>query len=195
MMNLIDDLLEYSQAASGTAEPGSVDLNQTLTNVLEDLEIEIAKKQAAVSVGALPEIKGNSRQMHQLFQNLISNSLKYSQPVIPPEIRIISRVVNGRDISSELPPDIKFHCIEVTDNGIGFDQKYADGIFKLFTRLHSDPQYKGSGIGLSIVKKWLKTITATFLLKVARVTVPLLRCCYPPELTIPVFRPPQQVID
>ena len=153
MMNLIDDLLEYSQAASGTAEPGSVDLNQTLTNVLEDLEIEIAKKQAAVSVGALPEIKGNSRQMHQLFQNLISNSLKYSQPVIPPEIRIVSRVVNGRDTSSELPPDIKFHCIEVTDNGIGFDQKYADGIFKLFTRLHSDPQYKGSGIGLSIVKK------------------------------------------
>ena len=91
--------------------------------------------------------------MHQLFQNLISNSLKYSQPVIPPEIRIVPRMVNGRDVRNELPPDMKFHSIEVSDNGIGFDEKYADGIFKLFTRLHSDPQYQGSGIGLSIVKK------------------------------------------
>lgn len=153
MMNLIDDLLEYSQAANSTAEPGNVDLNKTLSNVLEDLEIEIGNKQAGVTVGELPEIEGNPRQMHQLFQNLISNSLKYSQPVVRPDIRIFSRVVNGRDVSNEVPPDKKFHCIEVSDNGIGFDQKYAGGIFKLFTRLHSDPQYKGSGIGLSIVKK------------------------------------------
>ena len=126
---------------------------QNFKDILSHLSTEVDQETLLLYLQNKLSAEKRHEVEKQLLSNLISNSLKYSQPVIPPEIRIVSRVVNGRDTSSELPPDIKFHCIEVTDNGIGFDQKYADGIFKLFTRLHSDPQYKGSGIGLSIVKK------------------------------------------
>jgi signal transduction histidine kinase len=156
MQKLIDDLLEYSHAAKDSSLSEDVNLNDKIKAVMEDLELEIQKKQAKIMSGMLPTIKGNRRQMQQLFQNLISNALKYSKPGSTPEINICAKRVKGKDVSGDLPPEQgekMFHLIEVTDNGIGFDQKDANEIFKVFTRLHGNMQYQGSGLGLSIVRK------------------------------------------
>jgi light-regulated signal transduction histidine kinase (bacteriophytochrome) len=156
MQKLIEDLLEYSQAAKGAADQEEIDLREEVKVVLEDLELEIQKKAAKIVVGPLPKLFGNRRQIHQLFQNLIGNALKYSKQNVQSEIRISSSVVKGNEIKSKLPDDAgekAFHLITVSDNGVGFDQMHADKIFKVFTRLHADEQYRGSGIGLSIVKK------------------------------------------
>lgn len=156
MQNLVQDLLEYSQAAKGSIEKDIIDLNQTITSVLEDLELEVQRKNAVIKIGNMPSIVGNKRQIHQLFQNLIGNALKYNKQGLPPTIQVVARTINGKDLSSRVPRenhDKKFHLIQVADNGIGFNQKEADKIFMVFTRLHSSLHYKGSGIGLSIVRK------------------------------------------
>ena len=156
MKKLIDDLLEYSQAAKGKADQEYIDLNNAIAVVLEDLELEIQRKSANIEIVDLPTILGNRRQIHQLFQNLIGNAIKYSRQNVPPEIRVTGKTVKGADVNRALPSDAHqetFHLISIADNGIGFDQMYADNIFKVFTRLHNNDEYKGSGIGLSIVKK------------------------------------------
>jgi PAS domain S-box-containing protein len=156
MQNLIQDLLEYSQAAHGSAEQEVIDLEADIKHVLEDLELEIQKKQAKIRLDSLPTIKGNRRQMQQLFQNLLSNALKYSKPGLAPEIVISSRRTLARDVKKDLPMEAgnqSCTLIEISDNGIGFDQKDADRIFKVFTRLATDGPYRGSGVGLSIVRK------------------------------------------
>ena len=161
MSKLIDDLLEYSQVAKGTIDQKEVlDLDLLVRTVLEDLELEIEKKQAKVTLSSLPLVMGNRRQMQQLFQNLISNALKYSKNDVPAAISIISMPKKGRDVNSNLPHEASgslFHFIQVTDNGIGFPQKEADSIFKIFTRLHKPSEYGGTGIGLSIVKKVIES--------------------------------------
>lgn len=156
MKKLIEDLLEYSQAAKGEADQESIDLNEAIAIVLEDLELEIQKKAAHIECVDMPTIFGNKRQIHQLFQNLIGNALKYSKQNVPSDIRIASKIVKGDDVKSNVPVDSlqkMYHLISVSDNGIGFDQLYSNNIFKVFTRLHSEDDYRGSGIGLSIVKK------------------------------------------
>lgn len=156
MQNLIEDLLDYSQAAKGTSQKERVDLNATLQTVLEDLELEIETRSATVDIYPLPIVQANKRQMHQLFQNLIGNALKYSKKTQAPSISVVSAPVTGGEFQEYCAAsDYKkaFHHIKVTDNGIGFHQKDADKIFVVFTRLHSSEQYRGSGIGLSIVRK------------------------------------------
>jgi PAS domain S-box-containing protein len=156
MHTLIVDLLEYSQAAKGAADKVLIDLNQEMVFVLEDLELESQQKHARIEIKQLPTIIGNKRQIHQMFQNLISNALKYSKKGVDPEITIESKVVDGEAVRLNLPQEFlqqRSHLITVTDNGIGFEQVHADKIFKVFTRLHGNDQYRGSGIGLSIVKK------------------------------------------
>jgi signal transduction histidine kinase len=113
--------------------------------VVHDLEIEIEEKKAKVTYDSLVKLKGYFRQLQQLFHNLIGNSLKYSSEDRPPEIHIFCSEVSDATKN--------YFVISVKDNGIGFEQKYAQNIFNVFTRLHGDTQYKGTGIGLSIVKK------------------------------------------
>jgi PAS domain S-box-containing protein len=156
MNKLILDLLEYSQAAKGKADKVEIDLNDEVKSVLEDLELEIQKEAARIDMGHLPTIMGNKRQIHQLFQNLIGNALKYSKHNTTPAIAIESNVVRGEDAKPDISPDRRddrFHLITVSDNGIGFEQIYAEKIFLVFTRLDVNAQSRGSGIGLSIVKK------------------------------------------
>lgn len=155
MQKLVTDLLEYSQAAKGAAEKDDVDLNALLKSVLEDLELEVQKRMAKIRYDGLGTVKGNKRQLHQLFQNLVGNALKYSKPGVTPEIVISAKRVKGKEIeliAVDQKEDL-FHLIEVKDNGVGFKQAYAEQIFKVFTRLHSNTEYRGSGVGLSIVKK------------------------------------------
>jgi PAS domain S-box-containing protein len=156
MRVLVEDLLEYSHLNVTPREKESINLNEKLQNVIDDLELLIREKKAVIDVGELPTTNGYRRQLQQLFQNLITNALKYSKPGVEPQIRINSRMVKGRDSGFHLPvsaEDEEFHLIELKDNGIGFEAEHAERIFDVFTRLHGNSEYPGTGIGLSIVKK------------------------------------------
>ena len=153
---LIDDLLTYSQFSRGIANPETVDLDKKVQLVLEDLELSIQEKEASISVDPLPTIQGQRRQLQQLFQNLLSNALKYSKQDVPPVISIRYRTIKGKEAPvslTEAEKELPFHLIEVKDNGIGFEQKEAERIFQMFQRLHGKTEYEGTGIGLAIVQK------------------------------------------
>ena len=153
---LVDDLLEYSHISRGIDKLEEVDLNKKLHLVLEDLELTVQDKKASIIIEHLPVIKGHKRQMQQLFQNLVSNALKYSKADVPPHITITSRTINGSEAAGPVPvldQSRVYHLVEVRDNGIGFDQEYAERIFNVFTRLHGKGEYPGAGVGLSIVRK------------------------------------------
>ncbi|UFH56764.1 ATP-binding protein [Spirosoma sp. KNUC1025] len=159
MQVLIKDVLTYSRIATKRETIGSVDLNELVNNVLLDLETAIADKQANVAVEPLPTVQGDAAQLRQLFQNLISNALKFTMPNTTklPVVQLTSRQVSGRELTEMMLPSVEadqlFHLIEVIDNGIGFDPNQAERIFQVFQRLHSRSEYQGTGIGLAIVQK------------------------------------------
>jgi PAS domain S-box-containing protein len=156
MQYLIDDLLEYSHVSTSTTYTDEIDLNKKVAQVLEDLEVEVEKKQAVITIDPLPVVNGHRRQIQQVFQNLITNALKFSKPGVTPEIRITSTITTGENIPFTLPEELKskrYNLIQISDNGIGFEQEYADTIFKMFQRLHAKAEYEGTGIGLAIVRK------------------------------------------
>lgn len=145
MGELIEDLLLYSQFSLVPLNKEPVDLNENINQVIDDLEVSIQETNATIIVDALPIVIGYKRQLHQMFQNLISNSLKYHNPALPLRIHISSQLMNENGI--------QYHVIEVRDNGVGFEQEFAEKIFQLFTRLHGNSTHMGSGVGLSTVKK------------------------------------------
>ncbi|MEJ7646211.1 MAG: ATP-binding protein [Chryseolinea sp.] len=156
MQNLIQNLLEYSHASKGSQIFEEIHLETLLSSVLEDLELIIRQKKAVISFENLPTLTGSIRQLQQLFQNLVSNALKYCKADVAPEINVVSSITTGKTCGKDLADDLtnrSFYLIKVSDNGIGFNQEDAEKIFKVFTRLHSSDTYSGSGIGLSIVWK------------------------------------------
>jgi len=156
MSLLIDDLLDYSHVSMGVDLLERIDLNEKLEVVIGDLEIAIQDKNATVKVEPLPVVSGHRRQLQQLFHNLIQNALKYSRTDVPPQIHISSQKVSGLQSGFQLPAESNncvYHLIQVKDNGIGFEQEYAEQIFKMFQRLHGKSEYSGSGVGLAIVRK------------------------------------------
>ena len=155
MSELINDLLDYSRL-SMNALYKDTDLTELVAEVVNNLEFSITEKNASVTVGEMPTIAVIPGQIRQVFQNLISNSLKFSRKDVHPVISISS------ECTDNLPDDI---CtLIVQDNGIGFDEKYLDKIFTIFQRLNAKEDYEGTGIGLAIVKKIVEkhsgTITA-----------------------------------
>ena len=151
MSELIDGIMAYSQVSGGNAHE-DIDLNLIVENVLVDLEVFIKEKEVSVKVSKLPQITGIKIQMHQLFSNLILNAIKYNQRL--PEINISAVLTNKTEIpESDNEAAQEFHKITISDNGIGFEKKYAEDIFTMFKRLHSKDQYTGAGIGLALVKK------------------------------------------
>lgn len=156
MKALIEDLLTFSYFSKGLGATTEIDLNQQVDEVLEDLEIDISEKKARFRIEALPKIRGDKRQFQQLFQNLISNALKYTNTKVNPIIEISSAEAIGFEVKDNLPADSAdklFHLIQLKDNGIGFEQAYAEDIFKVFTRLNGGTNGSGTGVGLSIVQK------------------------------------------
>jgi PAS domain S-box-containing protein len=155
MGTLIDDLLAYSQATRGVAKMEEIDLDQKVQRVLEDLDLEVQQKGARITIDHLPTVKGNKRQMQQLLQNLLSNALKYTKPGVAPQVHIACQKVRAGEAKAGLPVDgdTPYYLLEVRDNGIGFEPAEAERIFNVFTRLHGNAEYKGTGIGLSIVRK------------------------------------------
>ncbi|HEY0042501.1 MAG TPA: ATP-binding protein, partial [Flavisolibacter sp.] len=154
MSSLIDDLLAYSQVSLRPRTFEEVALNGIIELVLNDLDLEIEEKGAKISVAKLSTVQGHHRQLQQAFQNLIGNALKYGKPGITPDIKITGEKVKGKDqeITSQFPQK-HYYLVQVSDNGIGFEQKDVERIFNVFTRLHGNSDYRGTGVGLSIVRK------------------------------------------
>lgn len=151
MEKLIDDLLQYSRASTASFEPEQVDLQQVLRDVCEVLEFAIHESAAQVRIHELPSVPGQPTLLHQLFQNLISNALKYHQPSVAPKIEVAARTEVEPPEPGGSPR--AWHVIVVRDNGIGFDPKHADRIFRPFRRLHTRVEYEGTGIGLAICRR------------------------------------------
>ncbi|GAA4405590.1 hypothetical protein GCM10023187_24120 [Nibrella viscosa] len=160
MNTLIQDLLTFSRISSQKEPFRKVNLQTIVDEVLSDLETAIRDKQAVIDITTLPVIKGDALQLRQLFQNLLSNALKFTKAGVAPHIRIDCAQLPGRDITP-LPGTVVspsdyhkvFYAISITDNGIGFNDKYLDRIFTIFQRLHGRSEYQGTGIGLAIVQK------------------------------------------
>ncbi|TDE10527.1 PAS domain-containing protein [Dyadobacter psychrotolerans] len=153
MSDLIEDLLTFSKISSKKENTQTISLSEVIHDVLTDLELVIQESAAEVTVTHLPDIQGDPTQIGQLFQNLISNALKFRKPNVNPVINIRSEIVSNNDLPLSVVPSRAaslYYKFEVSDNGIGFDQKYADRIFQLFQRLHGRSEYTGTGIGLAI---------------------------------------------
>ena len=141
MRVLIKDLLVFSQIKKEDTQYTQVDLNRVASEAIQDFEITIEEKNAACTVESLQTIHADARMIGQLFENIISNSLKYSKQNENPKIKISC-------MKKEDTVELAFE-----DNGIGFDEKYLSQMFTLFQRLHDRTTYEGTGLGLAICKK------------------------------------------
>ncbi|HLP49883.1 MAG TPA: chemotaxis protein CheB [Chitinophagales bacterium] len=151
MQRLIEDVLTLSKLSNRDLAMERVDLNEVLSRIVDDLEITVNEKKANIKIGELPVINGITGQMHQLFQNLISNALKFSGA------EDASITITAKPISEILAKELDINasdyvCISVKDNGIGFEDIYKEKIFGIFQRLHGN-NFEGTGIGLAICKK------------------------------------------
>jgi PAS domain S-box-containing protein len=156
MKLLVDDLLDYAHTNQLQLQPEEVDLNSKLRQVVGDLELLIQQKDAIINIGPLPVVKGYRRQLQQLFQNLVTNSLKYTRQDVPPVINITSFQTTGEESTIPVSAEdrkMEYYLFKIQDNGIGFEQKESGRIFNMFTRLHGNSEYSGTGVGLAIVKK------------------------------------------
>lgn len=155
MSNLIKDLLNYSKAEGGEKRFVETDLNKVVKNVIEDYEVLIHQKNAQIKTTSLPTIEAIPLQMNQLFYNLIGNALKFSRVGVAPAINLVCRRLVQDEVlqQEQLNPNWNYVEIVVSDNGIGFDQKFAEQIFVIFQRLHRKDEIEGTGIGLALCKK------------------------------------------
>jgi len=142
MSVLIEALLAYSRVATKAQPMQPVDMMSTVFGVLVDLEDRVAKTHARIEFGPLPKVMADPTQLRQVIQNLIGNALKFHKPDAIPHINIEGRYI-----------DEQWCELTVRDNGIGFDEKYLDRIFRPFQRLHGRNEYEGSGMGLAICRK------------------------------------------
>ena len=146
MQTLINDLLAFSRATIRARPFAPVDLTAVAHAVVEDLEARIEQVNGRVEIGELMVIDSEELQLRQLLQNLVGNALKFRRPEEPPVVKVATRKLAdaaGRELCE----------LTVSDNGIGFEEKYLDRIFNVFQRLHSRNEYEGNGMGLAIVKK------------------------------------------
>jgi PAS domain S-box-containing protein len=148
MQTLINDLLSFSRVTTKARPFAPVDLAEVAADVVNDLEGRIEQVKGRVEiVGTLPVIDAEALQMRQLLQNLTGNALKFRRPEEPPVVKIEAQIVSGGTPPQQL-------CkLMVSDNGIGFDEKYLDRIFNVFQRLHTRAEYEGTGMGLAITRK------------------------------------------
>ncbi|WP_052731278.1 PAS domain S-box protein [Spirosoma radiotolerans] len=156
MSTLIRDLLAYSRISTQQEVTSVVPLTQVVRQTVLDLDLLIGETDASIQIDVLPTVQGDASQLGQLFLNLLGNAVKFRRTGVVPQITVRAHQV----LASELPPTVRptrvantYHCIDVADNGIGFDDKYVDRIFHVFQRLHGRSEYAGTGIGLAICEK------------------------------------------
>jgi PAS domain S-box-containing protein len=148
MQILINDLLTFSRVTTKAHPFTAVNLAVIASEVVNDLEGRIELVKGRVELGALPVIDAEALQMRQLLQNLIGNALKFRRPEEPPVVKVEAQIISAPDT-----PARKLCQLTISDNGIGFDEKYLDRIFNVFQRLHTRNEYEGTGMGLAIVRK------------------------------------------
>ena len=154
MRLLIDGMTELAKAEVHAFAFVDCDLNIIIQQTLDVLNEEIKEKNAKIEVNPLPVIKGNHVQYQQLFKNLLENAIKFSRKDVSPAICISCEAMKRDEkFFFKLPLNKEYYKIEISDNGIGFNQVNAEKIFEPFVRLHSKSEYEGSGLGLSICKK------------------------------------------
>ncbi|WP_420148977.1 sensor histidine kinase [Spirosoma sp.] len=156
MATLIRDLLAYSRIATQRTKDQPVSLDGVLSSVIEVLELVISEKKGQIEIDPLPTVAGDAVQLGQLFQNLISNALKFHQDGVAPRVHIRCQTVADWQLLSTVRPTKNcpfYYRIDVSDNGIGFDERYRDRIFQVFQRLHGRSAYAGTGIGLAICER------------------------------------------
>jgi light-regulated signal transduction histidine kinase (bacteriophytochrome) len=155
MQLLINNLLQFSRESVNEADFVNVDLNELVKEAMIELEVEIEKTDAQINVGSLPKIFAVPGLIRQLFSNLISNAIKFRRKDQRPVVNISSEKILSFDskTGTKFIAGINYYKISVSDNGIGFDEKYSKDIFLVFKRLHSYHEFEGTGVGLSICKK------------------------------------------
>ena len=156
MSSLIKDLLAFSRLSTRRESLSSVSLSTVVSRSLENLSLLIEETKAQIQVNTLPIVEGEVTQLDQLFQNLLSNALKFRRAGSIPKIQISSEKLLATDLPHFIKPTrltAAYYKIDVTDNGIGFDEKYLDRIFQVFQRLHGKNEFIGTGVGLAICQK------------------------------------------
>lgn len=162
MRVLIDDLLTFSRVTTKAQPFSPVNLNTIVEQAIDDLGSRIQETHGIVEVGKLPTIEADGQQMYHMFQNLLSNALKFHKVGVAPIVKVTAQAIPASE-STKFPARERY-LLTIEDNGIGFDEKYLDRIFTVFQRLHGRNQYEGTGIGLAVVRKIVErhggTITA-----------------------------------
>ncbi len=147
MQDLINDLLMFSRLTTKEQRFSPVNLQKILTAVLSDLEVRIEESEAKIEYAELPLIEADPVHMRQLFQNLISNAIKFRRADVPSVIKITAETV---PVEGKRGGMLR---LTFSDNGIGIEAKYHDRIFGIFERLHSRGKYEGTGVGLAVCRK------------------------------------------
>ncbi|WP_103670720.1 PAS domain S-box protein [Pseudanabaena sp. BC1403] len=178
---LINDLLEFSRVTTKAQPFKPIKLSEILEGVLSDLEVRIEKSGVILEVDPLPVVEADALQMRQILQNLIGNALKFLREGVTPVVQVRSRIYleHGEDWCE----------IRVIDNGIGFEQQYAERIFQIFQRLHGRKTFEGTGIGLAICRKIAErhngTLTAEGELEQGATFI----------FTLPIYQPKRELHD
>ena len=141
MQEFITGLLRYSRVGTEQRVLEEVHLGEVYETAIANLRVAIEESGAKVAADALPVVRGDPRQLTQLFQNLIGNALKFRKPGQPPEIHVRAGLEGGN------------WRISISDNGIGLDPRFSERVFTIFQRLHTRDEYEGTGLGLAICKK------------------------------------------
>jgi len=155
MNRMIEGVLEYSVAGSEKLPVEEINLSRIIADVVGDLEVAIELRRAEIGYANLPTIRGVHLLMHQLFYNLVNNSLKFSKPDLNPRIDITYQLIGLHEagaLNLNLNGQV-FHLLTVSDNGIGFNEDQSARIFHTFTRLNSKDRYEGTGLGLALCRK------------------------------------------
>ncbi len=161
MSVLINDLLTYSRISTRQQDTDTLPLALTLSQVMENLSLVVSETNADISVGELPVVQGDASQLNQLFQNLLSNALKFRRfgsdgKLLKPTITISHEEIDARDLPKNTHPARladRYYRIDVADQGIGFNEKFTNRIFQVFQRLHGKSEFSGTGVGLAICEK------------------------------------------
>jgi light-regulated signal transduction histidine kinase (bacteriophytochrome) len=148
MQALINDLLALSRVGTQGKPFQPVDVGAVVRRVLRSLGRALEESGGTVDVGPLPTVRGDAGQLEQLLQNLVANALKFRRPDVPPHVSVSAERREGPHV----PHGAEWVCA-VRDNGIGFEQEFAEQIFVVFQRLHTRTEYPGTGVGLAICKK------------------------------------------